>query len=511
MCDRDQINSFRRTNVTRVAFLTCFWVLANSSPAVAETVFNEPFEPFVPTEEINSTYSLYVAMTQGLEHAFAGVDSLTRVVEFKDLGMGQEIVQRCEVSPGTPICDEMDPLKLQALEAEGKSGKSSADLAQILGDAADGSFAAGIMLEMGIAREMGVAPTVLGEVAAVISTDSDNDQFGENPLERRCAAADSVNAARTGSLIDETTTTYQRDLLPTGLEAMRESYFSPIGMMTEASCMLLVAAKSLTDAQGRDGFETASSAEMMAAVEQVLFHGVEEVENGPAYRLSLDNPGLIEEIDGGPQFQVDKIERWIHVDYLTDFKTRISGTLTDRGETRALFIEKELGDFRWLPGTQRQHPFRTTNRVGGIFSEEQLEEMSEATESLDEIEQQMAAMSPAQRQQMEQMMGSRINQLRNMVDSGVFEFTQITKRVLVNADAREALSGNVGYEPELLTQEIQSNLKLLGYDPGEIDGELSRETIVAIVRFERDYQLAPTGRPTPQLARIISATLSAIR
>ena len=279
--------------------------------------------------------------------------------------------------------------------------------------------------------------------------------------------------------------------------------------------MLLVASETLTSAQGSDPIEATSAASMRAAMEaaldQIRYHGVEEVGPNSAHRLSIDNPGLTETMDGGRQFAVDTIERWIDVEYLAEIKTRVSGTLSYRGETRALFIEKEFGDFRWLPGTQMHHPFRTTNRTGGLFTDEELEEMREAAESLDEFEQQMAAMSPRERQQMEQMMGPRINQLRNMVDSGVFEFTLITKRVLINTDAREALSGNVSYEPKLLTQEIQYNLAELGYDPAETDGELSRETIVAIVRFERDYQLEPTGRPTPELARIISATMSAIR
>lgn len=275
--------------------------------------------------------------------------------------------------------------------------------------------------------------------------------------------------------------------------------------------MLLVASETLTSVQGRAPIEAASAASMRAALDQIMYHGVEEVGNNSAHRLSIDNPGLTETMDGGRQFVVDKIERWIHIEYLAEIKTRVSGTLNYRGETRAIFIEKEFGDFRWLPGTQMHHPYRTTSRVGGIFTDEQLEEMSEATESLDEIEQQMAAMSPQDRQRMQQMMGPRINQLRTMVDSGVFEFTLITKRVLINTDARAALSGNVSYEPKLLTQEIQSNLKVLGYDPGDIDGELSRATIAAIIRFQRDYQLALTGRPTAELARIISATLSAIR
>lgn len=521
MRERKQKKRFQRT-ITRLA---CVWAVASSSPATAQTVFDEPFEPFQPTEEINSTYSLYAAMTQGLEHSFAGVDSLTRVVGFEDLGMGQDIYERCEVYPGIPLCDEMDPLELKALEAEGRSGKSSADLAKMLRDAAEGAMVAGMLLEFGIAEEIGRPPTFAGlaalelGAAQIESSGTRVPEPHERPdadeqLEDHCATASFISDVRAGKGSAEMAGLGPgaSNPVPGGqVIVMAESYVSPVAMMLQASCMLLTASRDLTNIQGRDPYRMSSAGDMLEAVNQIRFEGAIQTGNNLAYRLTLDDPGLRESLESGQEFQVDRIQRLIHVDYLTDFKTRINGTLTDRGETREVFMEREFGDFRWLPGTQLYYPFRSTSRIGGILNEEEMEQMSEAAESLDEVERQMAAMSPRERQQMEQMMGPRIEQLRNMVDSGVFEFTQITKRVIVNADAREALSGNVEYEPKLLIQEIQWNLKTLGYDPGEIGGELSRETIVAIVRFERDYQLAPTGRPTPQLARIISATLSAIR
>jgi len=475
-----------------IACLACFLAMANNGPAAA-------------ADEINSTLTLLQAMGWEYDRAFTGITDITEFQEPKDIGMGQEIKRRCDVDPPTRLCEEWDPREIKKTEAEAMSGKSSADLAVILTAAADASMFAGILLEFGIAREIGRGPTSIGLDTGNLGL---NNPAQDGPRAERCFAATVSNNTRSGRVyvFEETP-----ELTEAGQVRKVEAYISPIALMTEASCMLLVASETLTTVQGRAPIETSWASAFVSAADRILFHGVEQVGTDFAYLLSIDNPGLTQTTDSGHQLTIDKLESWIHVDYLTEVKNRASGMLTYRGETRALFIEEERGEFRWLPGTQMHHPFRTTNRVGGIFSEEELEEISEMAGSLDELEQQMAAMSPQQRQQMQQMMGPRINQLRTMVDSGVFEFTLITKRVLINTDAREALSGNVAYKPELLTQEIQSNLKLLGYDPGEIDGQLSRETIVAIVRFERDYQLALTGRPTPELARIISATLSAIR
>lgn len=58
-----------------------------------------------------------------------------------------------------------------------------------------------------------------------------------------------------------------------------------------------------------------------------------------------------------------------------------------------------------------------------------------------------------------------------------------------------------------LTKIIQKDLIALGYDPGNIQGELSTETIVAISKFQAENGLDVTGEATPQLAGIIKAKL----
>ena len=59
-----------------------------------------------------------------------------------------------------------------------------------------------------------------------------------------------------------------------------------------------------------------------------------------------------------------------------------------------------------------------------------------------------------------------------------------------------------------LTKMIQKDLIALGYDPGNIQGELSTETVVAISMFQAENNLEVTGEPTPQLAGVIKARIS---
>jgi peptidoglycan hydrolase-like protein with peptidoglycan-binding domain len=60
-----------------------------------------------------------------------------------------------------------------------------------------------------------------------------------------------------------------------------------------------------------------------------------------------------------------------------------------------------------------------------------------------------------------------------------------------------------------LTQIIQKDLVALGYDPGNIQGDMSTPTIVAISKFQAENGLEVTGEASPQLAGIIKSKLKA--
>jgi len=60
-----------------------------------------------------------------------------------------------------------------------------------------------------------------------------------------------------------------------------------------------------------------------------------------------------------------------------------------------------------------------------------------------------------------------------------------------------------------LTEIIQKDLIALGYDPGNIQGEMTTDTIVAISKFQAENDLEVTGEASPQLAGVIKAKLKA--
>ena len=58
-----------------------------------------------------------------------------------------------------------------------------------------------------------------------------------------------------------------------------------------------------------------------------------------------------------------------------------------------------------------------------------------------------------------------------------------------------------------LTAMVQKDLIKLGYEPGNIKGEMDTDTIVAISKFQAENDLEVTGEASPQLAGVLKARL----
>jgi peptidoglycan hydrolase-like protein with peptidoglycan-binding domain len=71
--------------------------------------------------------------------------------------------------------------------------------------------------------------------------------------------------------------------------------------------------------------------------------------------------------------------------------------------------------------------------------------------------------------------------------------------------ALAALPGLAGADE--LTAIIQKDLATLGYDPGNLDGEATVPTVIAVSKFQAEHDLEVTGEITPQLAGVIKAAM----
>ena len=62
-----------------------------------------------------------------------------------------------------------------------------------------------------------------------------------------------------------------------------------------------------------------------------------------------------------------------------------------------------------------------------------------------------------------------------------------------------------------LTESVQRHLEALGYDVGDINGESSLETTIAISTFQAEKGMDVTGEVSPQLLGILSAEVDSRR
>lgn len=108
----------------------------------------------------------------------------------------------------------------------------------------------------------------------------------------------------------------------------------------------------------------------------------------------------------------------------------------------------------------------------------------------------MQKMSPEQKKMMEQFGFGGVQMAPTGIAAAPATDTAAAKRSMPSSE--ELYSDNIA-------QMVQKHLQALGYDPGNTDGNVSTETIIAISQFQAEKGLEVTGEVSPQLAGILSA------
>jgi hypothetical protein len=144
------------------------------------------------------------------------------------------------------------------------------------------------------------------------------------------------------------------------------------------------------------------------------------------------------------------------------------------------------------------------------------EEMSEAMGGADTSEEMAAAMQEYQ-QAMEGMTPEQQQMLESMGIGSVMGGGAPGAQP-PNASPRAATGSagsNMPSSDELqggsVTESVQKHLQALGYDVGEVNGEMSMETTIAISTFQAEKGMKVTGEVSPQLLGILSAEVDSRR
>ena len=289
-----------------------------------------------------------------------------------------------------------------------------------------------------------------------------------------------------------------------------EYYTSPLVMMSENACFLM-AASFVISAENAD--VTAETKEVVEetnkALEVITYGGQEEINGTTAHKISVTDVEHVEETEAGT-VSVLRMDRWIDAEHYGDVRMRMEATLESEGTTREIFFERDMTDYRNVPGSNMIVSYKTTVRMGGVLSDEDRAKLAANQAQMAQLEEQLASIPPDQRAMMEQMLGSQLAQMKSLVDDGTYATEYVTTNVVINPDLKIDPANKSGpmSETDLLIR-IQRDLDTLGYDPGNTIGNLSRETVAAIISFQKDNDLELTGKPSPQLAGILAARVAA--
>jgi hypothetical protein len=302
-----------------------------------------------------------------------------------------------------------------------------------------------------------------------------------------------------------------------------QTLINPTTMFATFGMMVVQAGNAAAEAQqslATSNEQAQAEAEIWSAV-LPRFASAGEANVGTLRTLvfSADNLGLPVQQVEGQEFDLSSASLFIDSESQAIVKQRFEGTASIEGQSRDIFIEVENSDFRNPPGCGEMYePYRRTMRMGGMLDEEQMAQMEEARAQLVEFEQQLATMPAQQRQTMERMMGSQMDTMRSLINTGAFEYVDETEQIICNPDLASLFSiGNApavgfGNTPDVdddLIRQIQEYLVILGYEPGNIDGVLDPLTQIAISQFQAEQGLPVSGEPSAELASLLANLVAA--
>jgi hypothetical protein len=302
----------------------------------------------------------------------------------------------------------------------------------------------------------------------------------------------------------------------------QEPWASPNPRVMMGSMATFARATAEADEHISDGRAEATSNanDMSRFFNEAEFVGEEDVNGRVGKHIRAEDLN-ISQMSDGQEFTMNNFSVWVDKEECVPLKFRMEGIATVDGQSREMFIERHDLDYRPVPNSSMYESYRQLMRMGGILGPAEMAQMAEAKTQLEEFDKQMASMPPSQQAMVKNMMGSQMEMMRKMVDTGAMEFETIVRAIRVN----EGVAGAVGHSGGAfgmmkvptdgasggnnLVQMIQRDLQTLGYNPGNTNGELTKETVVAISKFQAVKGMEVTGQPTPQLAGILSAAVDA--
>ena len=256
---------------------------------------------------------------------------------------------------------------------------------------------------------------------------------------------------RTGSAMsDETEKGMNEAGLPPGMlgamgdGASAEPWASPnpSTMMNSMADFSDAAGKAST-AEGAAENEAALAKSMALFRKRAKIVGKESIGKRRAIHLRASDLNLTEETEG-EEITIHSVSLWVDAEKHVRLKLRMEGVIKQEKKARDIFIERFDQDYRTVPGSALYMPYRSMVRMHGVLGADQQQQMEDARKQLAEFDEQLAAMPPEQRAQVERMAGSQIAMLRKMVNSGEMDVVTQVRAIRVNTGLARAFPTATG-------------------------------------------------------------------
>lgn len=164
--------------------------------------------------------------------------------------------------------------------------------------------------------------------------------------------------------------------------------------------------------------------------ERAELSGEEAVNGHDTYVLTVDDFSGLSIQNQSNDFKPQKGVFYLDTSEYIIRRIFMEGVMEREGQQRPAAADMLFEDYRTVEGMV--HPFLINMSVTGATSGLSDEEMAEARKNLEELRKQMAEMPESQRKMMESMMGSQIEKLEQMVESGNIELSITVKELRVN-------------------------------------------------------------------------------
>jgi len=207
-----------------------------------------------------------------------------------------------------------------------------------------------------------------------------------------------------------------------------EPWASPDPRVMTGSMALFVRAAASGDTPNTDVATTTDQLNLLMDDARLL--GTETVEGRPAFHIRADDVNYTQASDGA-EFIVNDVSLWVDQDQYVPLRVRMDGMANMNGQPQEMFMEILSLDYEQVGPLYES--MRQVMRMGGVLTPEQQAQMAEAQQQIQEMEQQLAGLSGAQRAMMENMIGPQLQMLRQMANNGTMEFETRIDRIRVNA------------------------------------------------------------------------------